>query len=85
MSAEHPVLSVTLTYPDQTSLLLEGQGVILMSASEDDDHLTVITGRLTLGNVSQLMGEIVDAFGLEESMLAMSIALLSRHTEPNEE
>lgn len=83
--AAHPVLSVTLTYPDQTSLTLDGQGVILLSASDNDDHLTVITGRLTLGNVSELLGEIVDAFGLEEAVLAMSIALLSRRTEPDED
>lgn len=76
--------SITLTYPDGTGLTMTGRGLIASVASEEGARLTAITGRLTTGDLAQLMTELLDSFGTEETCLAMSLALISRRIREEE-
>lgn len=74
-------ISITLAYPDGDGVTLMGRGAIMCAASENGESVCALTGVLTLGDVTQLLAEMADAFGKEELICAMSIALLSDRME----
>lgn len=71
-------LLVTLTYPDGADVSFDGNGAIVYTADDDDHRLFAVTGRLTLGDVTQLINELMDSFGEADILLASSLALVAR-------
>jgi len=78
-------VSVSLSYPDGSGITFLGQGAIVYASGEDHQRLTAVTGQLTLGDVAQLMTELVDSFGPEEICLALGLAIVSRRLGPEDE
>ena len=78
-------VSVAITYPDGAGISFRGQGVIAYAAGKRDERLTAITGRLTLGDVAQLMTELIDSFGSEEICLALSLALVAHRFQTEDD
>ena len=77
-------ITVTLTYADGTDVSFEGLGAVVYTSDAEERRLFAITGLLSLGDVVQLMNELMDAFGEEDINLAASIALVARRMEESE-
>lgn len=77
-------ISVTLTYPDGSDVSFRGTGAIVYTSEDDERRLFAVTGCLTLGDVAQLMSELMDSFGEDDILLASSLALVSRRMDENE-
>lgn len=77
-------ITVTLAYPDGAAASFEGHGAIIYTSAPDDRRTFAVSGILTLGDLAQLMNELIESFGLTDLMLALSIAHLSAHMNPEE-
>ena len=76
---------VTLAYPDGAAASFEGHGAIIYTSAPGDRRTFAVSGILTLGDLAQLMNELIDSFGFIDLMLALSIAHLSAHMNPEED
>ena len=79
---QHESISVTLCYPDGAEASFQGCGVIVFTTATDSQRTFAVTGLLTLGDVAQLMNELMDTFGEDDISLAASLALVSRRMGP---
>ena len=80
----HEPIKVTLTYADGADISFDGKGAVVYTSDDDERRLFAVTGLLTLGDVTQLMNELMDSFGEEDIILASSIALVARRMEEAE-
>ena len=78
-------LIVTLSYPDGGGVSFPGRGAVIYTAQTDLARSFAATGFLTLGDMTQLMNELMDTFGEEDVHLALSLALVARRMPPDEE
>ena len=74
-------ITVTLTYSDGNDVSFSGSGAIVYTSDDEERRLFAVTGLLTLGDVAQLISELMDSFGEEDIMLASSLALVARRSE----
>ncbi len=77
-------ICVTITYPSGGIITLEGQGVIAYVSSSDRRQLSAIAGQLSLGDMAQLICELMEAFGMEDAVAAVSLAVLHRRSQEEE-
>ena len=77
----HNPITVTLTYADGADVSFSGNGAVVYTSDDDERRLFAVTGLLTLGDVTQLMSELMDSFGEEDILLASSLALVARRME----
>ena len=71
-------ITVTLTYEDGADVSFAGSGAVVYTSDDSERRLFAVTGRLSLGDVTQLLNELMDSFGEEDIMLASSLALVAR-------
>ena len=74
----HEMITVTLTYPDGACVSFDGVGAVVYTSDNAERRLFAVTGMLTLGDVTQLINELMDAFGDEAILLTASLALVAR-------
>ncbi len=76
-------LSVTIAYPDGEQISFAGQGAIVYMASAEDTPLFAITGRFTLIDAAQLIHHLFTAFGEQDALLAVGLALIAQRMDSN--
>ncbi len=82
---QQEAICVTITYPNGGIITLEGQGVIAYVSSADRRQLSAIAGQLSLGDIAQLICELIEAFGIEDTAAAASLAVLHRRSQEEEQ
>ncbi len=76
---------VTLTYPDGADVSFRGHGALVYTSDDAKRRLFAVTGVVTLGDVTQLINELMDSFGEEDILLASSIALVARRLNEDDD
>jgi len=71
-------ITVSLSYPDGALVSMTGQGVIVYAVDAEERQMSAIGGEMSIGNLSQLMTELTEAFGAEDVVLALSLALVAQ-------
>ena len=77
----HDPISITITCPSDGIITLDGQGVIAYAVNSERKHLSAIAGELSVGDVAHLLCELIDSFGIEDIIAALSLAVLHRRSE----
>ena len=77
----HDPITVTLTYSDGAGVSFAGNGAVVYTSDDAERRLFAVTGLLTLGDVTQLISELMDSFGEEDIVLASSLALVARRMD----
>ncbi len=78
-------LLVTLSYPEGGEVSFPGRGALVYAAEADQSRAFAVTGFLTLGDMAQLMNELMDSFGEEDIQLALSLAFVARRMSQEED
>ena len=78
-------ISVFLSCADGAGIVFDGQGAIIYTADTENRRAFVSAGCLTLGDVAQLLAELMETFGENDISLALSIALISRRMQETED